>query len=93
METLIERIERAQGITTVGDTKVEREWYENGRLKCVKTYKGNIRYGIWRGWNKDGKLSFSYNYKDGKEESSQEEWWRMGNSLIEQSSKMEKEKD
>lgn len=35
METLIERIERAQAITTTDDTRVEREWHENGRLKCI----------------------------------------------------------
>jgi antitoxin component YwqK of YwqJK toxin-antitoxin module len=40
-----------------------REWYDNGQLWIKTNYQNGVRQGLYRVWDKDGKLIGEHNFK------------------------------
>lgn len=41
-------------------------WFKNGKLKVNGTYKNKKRIGVWKWYNEDGDLTYSYYYSKSK---------------------------
>ena len=45
---------------------VIKEFYDTGKLKFQKYYKGGKKVGCWEKWYPNGQLKYKGSYKDGK---------------------------
>lgn len=45
----------------------ERQWHENGQLKCAGTYENGYRHGTFAWFNEDGTRDFETQYNAGRE--------------------------
>ncbi|MDD5570141.1 MAG: toxin-antitoxin system YwqK family antitoxin [Bacteroidales bacterium] len=53
-------------VSEVAKTEIKKEYYANGQVKKMITYRYNIPEGISREYSEDGKVTDSKIYKDGK---------------------------
>jgi antitoxin component YwqK of YwqJK toxin-antitoxin module len=56
------------GSATGEETRVVREYFDNGRIKSEITTRGNLRHGITKNYSKTGKLLSEVNYVNNKKE-------------------------
>lgn len=66
------------GLAPHGDVRIERTWYDNGRLADERSWRGAREEGIHRGWWRDGRPRFAYTYHDGLLQGESREWFASG---------------
>ncbi len=50
------------------EPKIEKEFYENGKLKIEATYKSGKKNGVEKGYHENGKLKYKAHWIDGKQD-------------------------
>lgn len=53
-------------------------WYDNGKVKEVRSYINGKKTGTHRGWYYNGTLKFEYNYSEDEFEGAYREWYPDG---------------
>jgi antitoxin component YwqK of YwqJK toxin-antitoxin module len=61
------------------ETKIERDYYENGKPWSEQPYVDGKLHGIWKWWYPSGKLSSEATYVDGVRHGMQKWWHPNGN--------------
>ncbi len=57
---------------------IQKDWYENGQLRCEFNYKEGKEEGIQKEWYENGQLWYEDNYKEGKQDGIQKSWYENG---------------
>ena len=79
METINNNsIQHVNESLTPNDIRVEKEWYENGCLKCATTYKGGEKDGEQKEWYPNGQLKSRCNYNNGLLDGISKKWHSNG---------------
>jgi antitoxin component YwqK of YwqJK toxin-antitoxin module len=60
------------------ETKVEREYWDNGQLRSEATYVGGERHGLTKWWWSNGQLRLERAYVDGVRHGMEKWWWPDG---------------
>jgi antitoxin component YwqK of YwqJK toxin-antitoxin module len=60
------------------ETKIERTYHPNGKLRSEVTYVGGERHGLTKYWWKSGELSSEYTYVGGERHGMIKWWYRDG---------------
>jgi len=63
--------------------RVEKEWFEDGKLKSITSYKGDLLHGEYKEWYRNRQLRILENFKDGEKHGLSKGWYHNGQVAFE----------